>query len=634
MMITNFFQWSTSSRTSPVSRKQTAEHDDGTQKLSGRLFINGLDSAGHTASCVFPDVNIYEPSVVEVSGMNRQTIQCKGTYLPDLTYVDGTSIIVNTSKVHESRDTFQHCKYRHVWRHESDDNNYTYSDWSQPFTDKIELDRNAEFVRVQCWTNETTLASNTYFLLVPRKEEYDEIDKVNFQKREIESGPKETLNIIMIAMDSLQRHQFIRGCNKTYLYLMKSLKSFDLTMHSQMGINTFPNLLPLFTDHLETEIRKWWHHTMPMDSFDMLWRIFENAGYCTMYTENSPTGGVFHWRNKGFKRPFARFYTRPVDLAMNDDDDLWKKHQYLCTGNQVELNMRLDYVGRLLDTFPGKPVFAVVMNSKETHDDQSNAKMFDEHIFNFYKSLNDKGHLNKTLLISFSDHGTRWGKLRDAVNGHFDSVNPYTILTFPEWFLKKYPDVAENLRINTKRLTSHFDTHATLLDLLYFKSDNPPPLAPIRHGMSLFKEIPWNRTCVDASIPLEFCLCGYREAEDIHINSTLSRNLTQFFMEQMNRRTESVCVPYILKQTMRVTKITFQSNALNEEHGDSFYKVKLQTSPGDGIFEAYIYVEQNSTVRRLSENIFRLNAYKGQSDCVSHPANRAMCYCKNLLIHQ
>ncbi|BFZ21885.1 hypothetical protein BsWGS_24924 [Bradybaena similaris] len=582
-------------------------------------------------TCVFPEVDMYEPSVTAIAGLNLTTLHCEGTYLPDLTYIQGTTIIVNTSKVaeYQGNGTFQHCRYRHIWRNDSDDNRYIFSEWSQPFTDTIQLPTDSEFVSVQCWNDQSEMVSNTYSCLVPRKEEFDDLYSTNLKKRKVLSAPKETLSVVIIVMDSLQRYQFIRACNETYSYLINSLKSFDLTMHSQLAKNTFPNFLPLFTGHFDDETRKWWDMLQFMDSFDMIWHTFEKAGYRTTYTESSDWG-AFNFNNKGFKEPFSRFYPRPFHLALDADERLSKASRF-CAGNQLHLNVRLNYVGRLLDTFPDKPVFAVAMMSRETHNEQIFAKLFDEHILNFYKWMGERGHLNRTLVVILSDHGTRWGKLRDSVNGHFESRTPFTILTFPEWFLKKYPDVAENLRINTKRLTSHFDTHATLLDLMYFKSDNPPPLAPIRHGMSLFKEIPGNRTCYDASIPLEFCMCGYKEVENIDINSELSKMLSHLLVKTINDKTDSVCADYNLTRIIRVIKVTFEGSDAKKYQGDAMYKTTVQADPGGAVFEAFVQFKKKTTGWTVGRFIFRLNAYKGQSDCVKHPILKPMCYCKNLL---
>ncbi|CAG5127798.1 unnamed protein product [Candidula unifasciata] len=583
-------------------------------------------------ACQMPEVDPYVPSVLKISGQHLRTLMCEGSYLPDLTYISGgMQINVNKSKVEEymKYSDFEKCRYLNILRNETDYNSVIYSDWSEGFKDMIALPQGVEFLLVRCKNTKSEIVSNTYFSLIPRKDPSLGSSR-NFKKRRVKSSSIETLNVIMIGMDTLPRHQLLRGCKKTYSYLANSLKSFDLTMHSQLGENTFPNFLPLFTGQSQDEVRKSWSNNSHTDRLDLIWQIFQQSGYETLFTEDMPDFSVFHYFKKGFMSFSTRYNSRPLTLAMYKDLDIWK-HNDNCAGNQVELNVHLDYVLRFLDTFPDKPVIAVAMLTKPTHDFPMNAKMFDEHLFNFYQSLNQKGHLNRSLIVSFSDHGVRWGDLRESVNGIFESRSPYTILTFPDWFLKKYPDVAANLRANTKRLTTHFDTHATLLDLLYFKS-NLKPLPLLRHGVSLFEEIPANRTCRDAFIPKEFCLCGYKLLAAIKIKSNLSKRLARIVIEAINSQTNKTqCAALKLYQVIRILEIALNEKSIKGERDTTVYKVKLETVPGHALFEANVYATGNSFQLKVGNSIGRLNPYKGQSDCVGTADDRLFCYCNNLL---
>ncbi|CAG5133320.1 unnamed protein product [Candidula unifasciata] len=585
------------------------------------------------STCKLPQVNLYEPSVLQLSGMNKTTIRCEGTYLPEFTYITkDNTLTVNMSMVMKYMDVrdLEHCTYKLFFRHEMDNYNVKFSRWSNPFRDKIQLPGSAEFVEVVCSSKTFKVVSRAFYGLVPKKEQYNEMEFLNLKKRQVMSAPKETLNIIMVGMDSLFRNQFIRGCNKTYSYLMNSLNSFDLSMHSQVGDNTFPNILALFTGSSLQEINSWWTHEYHMDNFDLIWRTFENAGYRTLFTEDS-VRGTFFYLKRGFIHPFAMYNTRPLSIAMFICKDLYQ-NESRCAGNQVEMNFHLNYVNRFLETFPDKPSFSVLLFTKPTHDDPSDARMFDEHLWNFYRSLNLNGHLNGSLLVSFSDHGVRYGTLRNTVNGHVESRTPYTILTFPDWFLKKYPDVAMNLKINTKRLTSHFDTHATLLDLLYFKGDTPPPLPPLRHGISLFKTIPFDRTCKDASIPAEFCLCGYEDLGKADTSSDLSKILTSLVIEALNSKTDkNICAVFQLHRIISIHKIAMNSNNSKGKHDTFLYQVQLVVTPGNAQFAANVYTENNTTGWQVGYNIDRLNSYHGQADCLKLPLNMMYCYCKNLL---
>lgn len=585
-------------------------------------------------ACLFPEINAFEPSVLKVSGLEKRPIKCEGSFLPDMTYIsEDDELKVNISKVEEYMDVreFQHCRYRHILRSFTSDNYFSYSNWSAPFKDKITLPENTEFLMVLCIDNKFVVVSKTFFCLIPRHEHLQEMDYLNLKKRQAMSAPKETLNVIMIGLDSLPRNQFIRAYSKTYSYVMNTLQSFDLTMHSQLGKDTFMNFLPLFAGQSHTEISQWWSDDYHMDNVDMIWATFEKAGYLTLFTEDWPRVGAFYYEKKGFQSPFARYNTRPLTLSMSDDMVMSEGIPRYCSGNQVEMNFLLDYVGRFLDKFQAKPMFAVAMLTKPTHDIPTDAKMFDDHLLHFYQSLHRKGHLNNALLITFSDHGVRWGPLRESVNGFFESRNPLTILTFPTWFLRKYPDVAANLKNNTKRLTSHFDTHATLLDLLYFKPDKPPPLAPLRHGVSLLGKIPLGRTCADAQIPANLCLCSYNSLQDISVTSQLSNALASTVVNAVNSQTDKrICAVLNLSRVIRILKIEVNYSS-NRKSDTILYQVRLTTTPGFAKFEASVYFERNSSKLTVGNDIERLNMYRGQADCVRDAKAKAFCYCNNLI---
>ena len=89
--------------------------------------------------------------------------------------------------------------------------------------------------------------------------------------------------------------------------------------------------------------------------------------------------------------------------------------------------------------------------------------------------------------------------MRASEQGKFEERLPFLAVRIPRWFSERYPHAATNLRLNSGRLTSPFDVHETLMDVLDMKrprdrTDGPP------RGYSLFQEIPDNRTCADADI--------------------------------------------------------------------------------------------------------------------------------------
>lgn len=67
-----------------------------------------------------------------------------------------------------------------------------------------------------------------------------------------------------------------------------------------------------------------------------------------------------------------------------------------------------------------------------------------------------------------------------------------------------YSQYSANLRANQYKLTTAYDLYATLKELA---GDNNIP----SWSKSLFQEIPGNRLCEDAGIPLQYCSCDFRQ---------------------------------------------------------------------------------------------------------------------------
>jgi hypothetical protein len=78
------------------------------------------------------------------------------------------------------------------------------------------------------------------------------------------------------------------------------------------------------------------------------------------------------------------------------------------------------------------------------------------------------------VVFFFSDHGIRFGKIRDTLIGKFEERLPFMHVILPPEMKTTYPEIVENLKSNAKKLTTNFDVYETLLDLMDFQAENPP----------------------------------------------------------------------------------------------------------------------------------------------------------------
>ncbi|XP_059154963.1 uncharacterized protein LOC131940394 [Physella acuta] len=602
-------------------------------------------------ACAFPHVNPFDPEIMKLSGLQQTALACD-KHLPDLTYLDGNKLVVNTTQVSLSLDLKTvSCKYQDIFKDLDDDKIAKFGEWSRPFNNSILLGDATEFIRVVCENSTSHEVSKNYYALIPKRERQLKIDALLLKKYKSEISPKEILNVLIIGFDGVSRHHFLRAMSKTYSLLMNDFSSFDFTMHTQVGINTFPNFIPLLTGTSEDNITKWWTDSDKTDAFDFIWKAYEKSGYRTLYTEDFPSIGAFHYAKVGFLFPPTTYYSHPISVAIDSDKDVHLSGND-CLGSRPEFYFHIDYIRRLYDTFPEVPKFAMAFLTRLTHDVMNDLKKIDDHTYEIYTKLSNEGYLNNTLLITFSDHGPRWGPIRPTYHGMIESKTPYTILTFPKWFLKKYPDVVKNLRTNTGRLTTHYDTHATLMDLLHFKASGEVPVNK-GLGISLFQEIPKNRTCEDAHIPSEYCVCGQKNLAKVDVGEDISKTLAENVVDVINTKSNrDLCAELSLDKIIQVLKVDFSTTALKKEKYDRvMYKIRLQTVPGHAIFEATAYhkVDNNTNgvrnssrnlkshhtetqlVIEVGENVERLNLYRGQADCVTDSKLMPFCFCRNLL---
>ena len=202
-----------------------------------------------------------------------------------------------------------------------------------------------------------------------------------------------------------------------------------------------------------------------VSSLPFVWNKFEQSGYVTLYAEDQPNLGTFQTNYHGFEDPPVNHYMRPFWIAMESPDFRDFSRQPNCLFSKPKHQYILDYIGDLFGKYPKVGKFAYGYVSDYNH-----TALFDRDLKDFLSNLHESGKLSNTLLVVMGDHGSSYGNQRETFEGMLNERLPYLSMSFPESFQKKYPDLASNLRKNKDRLTSAFDVHQTLLNLLDISS--------------------------------------------------------------------------------------------------------------------------------------------------------------------
>lgn len=175
-----------------------------------------------------------------------------------------------------------------------------------------------------------------------------------------------------------------------------------------------------------------------------------------------------------------------------------------------------------------RPFFWYVWISELTHDDINLAGYYDIPIRDLLRRFNDRGTLNRTIVVFLSDHGGRLWNFRTTPLGWYEDRLPYALLLFPRWFLRDHPDLAASMKRNQKKLSTPYDMHATLLQLASAKFTE----TVTRYGRSLLHTLPENRTCESASIPEQFCSCD--SWKPFPLRNSISKTIALFVIAQIN----------------------------------------------------------------------------------------------------
>lgn len=302
------------------------------------------------------------------------------------------------------------------------------------------------------------------------------------------------------------------------LKFLQSHKAIELLGYNKVDDNTFPNLVPVLAGLSVEELRRscWRNDDEVFDKCPFMWKNFSDHGYQTGFGEDACWMGIFQYLKAGFfKQPVDNYLHTMMSLAEDDIGHAKDMNSKLCVGPRTAGQVLFEYAEKFATslTASGKPFFGFFWGTSLTHDYLNVRPQTDVIYENLLQNLGSNNVLNNTVVVFLSDHGIRWGPIRETYQGRVEERLPFVFFLLPEWFEDRYPSAVMNLRRNRRMLTSPFDLHETLLDLLSLDSLTRGSLIQrsltqtFSRGVSLFLPVPEARTCEDAGIADNWCTC-------------------------------------------------------------------------------------------------------------------------------
>ncbi|XP_064462747.1 uncharacterized protein LOC135373551 [Ornithodoros turicata] len=580
----------------------------------------------NTSSCSIPDIDPFDASI------KRFYAKKDGRLCPDIpSFVQILNHSIPTIQEARLRDVYGlsrnniSCTYREIYRNESvsvPDAVPFYKD-TEPLV--FDMPLITEYGHIKCFTPGGRMFHEEFVLvpiLKPTAEKRLKGIEVNFN----EAFPR--LNVLVLGMDSVSRINFNRHLPRSGKFVRDVLRGFELFGYNKVGRNSFPNQTPLLTG-LSADEAKSMATNKFFDDLPFVWKEYKKQGYSTLFLEETPKYGLYTCDGKGFKHSPTDYYPRHVVQAV--DRSYLKRYKSVtyCVGPKLPMTLYLEYLLGLIDTWKDQPFFAYAWMSELAHNDLNTAGLSDSPFLDFLRALYDRGVLNNTVVAFMSDHGLRFGSFRNTYVGWYEDNLPFAFLLFPDWFLERYPQYAKALETNQRRLTTHYDMHATLLQMCGFTNMKR---TDTKRGLSLFYEVPENRTCAAASIPDHLCTC--LRTSTLPRDHPLAHRLASFVLNEVNRLVQKEfsekCEGWSLKDVVSVYRLHVRDN--REHKGTTtHYRINIAAFPG-GLFEAAVShtTDRSESSFAMSREPDRIDMYAAHADCVRANVLAKYCYCKLL----
>lgn len=579
--------------------------------------------SGHrirTPGCNLAKYDAFHPSVAHLFEKVGD-YQCPGkpnilTTRSERPEVDRAALAVHGVAVEDLR-----CTYREIYQNLSlsvPDDEFFFGP-SVPLV--FDRPLKEEFVFVDCATaSDPKYIFHRQFLFNPVLK-----DEVEERCRNSPDRTSHNLSVLVLGVDSVSYLNFDRHLPLTAEFVRSRLESFELHGYNKVGDNSFPNQCPLLMGRTPEETMNLTVNNF-FDNLDFIWKLYSDRGYRTMFLEESPKYGLFNYMLNGFHRPPTDYYLRPAIMAM--DKSALKKFVtggLACLGPMEPLEILLDYLARFMVHMGDRPFYSYSFLSEASHDSFNCAGYTDAPLRRFFEELEAHGALNRTVLAFLSDHGMRYDTIRSTFIGKFEDRQPFAFLAFPRWFLDANPGIRKNLKINERRLTTHYDVHATLKELADFPRVTQPKT---NHGLSLFHELPDTRTCAEASISHQWCSCESNE-EGVSPQDPLAAMMAHGLVSQINVWLESQprkCYPFVLRNIIDVTVV--QRSEAERQQNISHYWITVDVSPGGAIFEATVRLNETSKSVSVLDQVSRCNFYYSESYCIRDHWLEKFCFCR------
>ncbi|EGT44316.1 hypothetical protein CAEBREN_13056 [Caenorhabditis brenneri] len=503
-------------------------------------------------NCHLSIIDPWDPSVHRFMKDVDTTKNCDRTWTPYTELKDGHWRIV---KPEEGRDCLARC-----FKVTDFNGPYNHTEWFPPGP------VDCEFLEAACWKDGEEVYGYIHTQFLPKM-----TGKVKKSKSQMKN--EENPDVYVLLIDSLSRTGGKRSIPKTIEFFQSRFQAVDFPHMSQVGTRSKENALALwFGKQIENgtkingePVRADWtdqdYCEKYLDEYSNIFRDFMDGGYTVLHSEDWSSQTVnTHPTCKGFKNQYSDHTFYPFTRIYDYESlKITQKHldgKEFCREPHMAA---MEYLEEFAEAYEDRPKFVWQWFVHLAHNHLAGANRGDPAWEAFLKRNAEK--LDKSFVILMADHGFRFGpsSYYKTDIGKLERINPMFYISVP----KKYRDngMMEVLQENSKRLQTHYDTRATLLDILKYQ---PPSdytnrtffQIPNEKGQSLIRRQPRTpRNCETLPILQNFCLCG-RELLDLMTDEPLKNRLSEALISHVHRELDRLNLTSLCER-FEVEKILF-----------------------------------------------------------------------------
>ncbi|CAG7823765.1 unnamed protein product [Allacma fusca] len=505
-----------------------------------------------------------------------------------------------------------------------------------------------EVLLVKCG-NHTNFHAN-----VPIKPKVQE--KINYWKGIPEE--ERPFNVFVLGIDTVSRSHAYRSLPKS-IKLMTELGFIDFEAYHSVAPSTIPNLMAMLMGLSRAQVRgtcsKSW--VTPFDDCPLIWKKFSENNYVTSYVEDGAQS--FNWGGQsGFVNQPTDYYLHHLFLSLahtrgkinKEFGRNAKKHSLECTTQERVPEFLLQYNSRLLKKFANTPYFLISWFENPFHDDIYSLANFDEYIASFIEFLKlERNVLRKSVVIFVSDHGDRTNFFESqSIESYFERGLPFFQIRLPDQMRENYPEFIKAIQSNSRKLTTPFDIHQTLLHVLTLKANLSlvsKDFEPDRKDRcSLFVDVPINRTCASTNIPWTNCLCNAQYDENAtnkhiqKVNSESANHLLAFSVTNLNMKIQRSKYKPICSEWSSSPDDIMYAKYIGEGKSYREILIAFTANPGDAKFEVRLKIKKRSESFEVSKflevvGFSRINRFGDGSWCIPMETDedkemKELCLCK------